>query len=329
MQLSTAEADGAAGRLMPPSVLSRFRADLARLCAPDARLALAVSGGPDSLALLLLAHASGAAIEAATVDHRLRPEAAEEAQFVARLCGQWGIRHTILPLQHPPSGNISAWARHARYAALEDWRAAHGLDVLVTAHHADDQLETIIMRLNRGAGLAGLAGIRAQRDRIVRPLLGWRKAELTALVEAAGITPVDDPSNKDDRFDRARLRKALAQADWLDPVAASKSAHALGSAEAALAWAATQEAERRISKTAKGSLKLDPQDLPFELLRRLVRDCLCQIAPDSTPRDDELRRLIARLEAGEVATLAGVKAAGGQYWQFTKVAPPRPIKRNS
>jgi tRNA(Ile)-lysidine synthase len=92
-----------------------------------------------------------------------------------------------------------------------------GLDALATAHHADDQAETLLARLNRGSGVAGLAGVRARgivpgtRLPLIRPLLGWRRADLGEVVAAAGLTPVQDPSNSDDRFDRARIRKALSR----------------------------------------------------------------------------------------------------------------------
>ena len=222
-----------------PESVERFRNGLAALgVAPDAPLGVAVSGGPDSLALLLLAHGAGLAIEAATVDHRMRPGSDNEALAVGVICGELGVPHCILTIDDERSGNLSAWARRARYRLLEGWADERGLAAIATAHHADDQLETVIMRLNRGSGVAGLAGIRARNGRIVRPLLGWRRAELRAIVDAAGIAPLDDPSNRDDRFDRARLRKALADADWLDPLAVAKSAALAAEAESVIQWVA-------------------------------------------------------------------------------------------
>ena len=324
------EGSGSRGSLtLHPALIARFRDDLAALAGPSARIGLAVSGGPDSLALLLLATACGISVEAASVDHGLRPEAAAEATLVANLCARLGVPHTILPLQAPLKGNVSAWARDARYAALEAWRVQQGLDFLATAHHADDQLETLVMRLNRGSGIKGMAGIRPRRGAIIRPLLGWRKAELLALVSDAGITAVEDPSNVDDRFDRARVRKALAAADWLDPVAAGRTAAAIASAEEALIWATTRAAETRVSRADGGPLTLDPAGLPFELLRRLVIECLRQIAPNARPRDEEIHRLISQLQQGKTATLGGVKGVSGAVWRFTPVPPPRPISIKS
>jgi tRNA(Ile)-lysidine synthase len=278
---------------------------------------------------LVLAHSTCPGVEAATVDHGLRPEAATEAQRVAEICAQIGIPHAILHPAAPPKGNVSAWARQARYAALETWRKARQLDHLATAHHADDQLETLLMRLNRGAGVAGLAGIRARQGRVLRPLLGWTKADLQALVHDMGLPAVDDPSNRDDRFDRARLRKALAGVDWLDPRAAVRSADALAQADAALDWAVASELGRRQRTDVKGRLQVDVSDLPQAIQLRLLLACLRLVAPKAAPRDDEVRRLSAALMRGGTHTLAGVKCGGGRVWTFETAPPPRPIGRNS
>lgn len=308
---------------LPDETVTRFQEDLID-CeggALDLRTGICVSGGPDSIALLLLAHAALPHIEAATVDHGLRPESGAEAAFVAEVCAKLGVRHAVLKLAGPPVSNVQAWARDQRYAALVQWAGDRELKLLLTAHHADDQLETMIMRLNRGSGVAGLAGIRAARDGLSRPLLGWRKAELEAIVHAAGISAVDDPSNRDDRFDRARLRKMLDCADWLDPVTASKSAAALADAEEALGWAAQMYAYRKV--VADGdALVFDPALLPREFVRRIVIDCLARINPGQRPRGAEVERLIAALWEGRTATLAGVRVSPDRVWRFA-AAPPR------
>lgn len=306
----------------PDAAVKRFRDDLTALVGPERqRFGLAISGGPDSLALLFLAQAAGLDCAAATVDHGLRPEGANEAQFVADVCAGLGVSHQVLTLGHPEKGNVSDWARRARYTALAKWSEGQGLNLLLTAHHADDQLETMIMRLNRGAGLGGLSGVRARRGAVVRPLLGWRKSELEALVECCGVTAVQDATNRDDRFDRARLRKVLAGANWLDPVAASKSAAALGEAEEALQWA-TQDYVNRRTIPQNGGLSLDSHGLPREILRRVVLQCLRQICPDAEPRGEALDRLISALQSGKTVTLGGVKCKGGDRWQFA-LAPAR------
>jgi len=229
------------------SLTARFAADIAPLWPGEGTLGLAVSGGPDSLALLLLAHAAlPGRIAAATVDHGLRPANADEAAMVAALCARLGVPHATLPVTLA-EGNVQAEARAARYAALAEWMGANGLTALATAHHADDQAETLLLRLNRGSGVAGLAGVRARgqvpgtRLPLVRPLLGWRRAELAQVVTAAALVAADDPSNRDDRFDRARLRKALAEAGWIDVPALAASAAHIADADAALDWAMVRE----------------------------------------------------------------------------------------
>lgn len=150
---------------LPPEAIARFASDLAALVPAPSRaapLAVAVSGGPDSMAMLALA--TGAfpdAVIAATVDHRLRPASADEAAMVAAWCRARRIPHATLSPDKPPAGaSIQAQARHVRYALLGDWALAANASALATAHHADDQAETFLMRAARGSGPAGLAGIR-------------------------------------------------------------------------------------------------------------------------------------------------------------------------
>ena len=306
-----------------PERIERFRSDLEAL-AGDApgRLGVAVSGGPDSLALLLLANESYPdRVEAATVDHGLRPESADEAAFVASLCERLHVPHALLRPTAPIIGNLQSSARRARYALLEQWRQERSLDWVLTAHHADDQAETLLMRLNRGAGVAGLCGVRGVNVRVLRPLLGWRRTELAEIVAESEIEAVADPSNADERFDRARIRRQLSDAEWIDPAALVRSALALAEADQALDWTAERLAAERIHGSGP-ELELDPSGLPPELRRRLLLRILCRIEPEAAPRGDELSRLLATLEQGGTATLAGVKAVGGVTWRF-EPAPPR------
>jgi tRNA(Ile)-lysidine synthase len=304
------------------SQAARFRADTEKLTggAPD-RIALAVSGGPDSLALLLLAQAAfPGCVHAATVDHGLRPEAAGEAAFVAGLCADLQVPHATLEAGMADQVNLQAAARERRYALLTQWAAGIGASCLFTAHHLDDQAETLVMRLLRGSGLGGLAGIRAVNAAavpIVRPLLAWRRAELAAIVAAAGIAAVADPSNADERFDRVRIRRRLAEAPWLDPVPLARSAGALAQAEEALEWAA-----ERLHRERLGGLALDPSGLPAEFRRRLLVRTLAAMG-GQPPRGEAVTRLLATLEQGGTATLAGVKCSGGAIWRFA----PAPARR--
>jgi tRNA(Ile)-lysidine synthase len=181
-----------------------------------------------------------------------------------------------------------------------------------------------------GAGIGGLAGIRAKRVLpmagseaiVVRPLLGWRRAELRAIVDAAGIAPVDDPSNADPRFDRARVRAQLAGNEWLEPVALARSAAALAEADAALDWAARRLEEERVD-LQQDRLALRPDGIPPELKRRLLLRLLARLRPEAAPRGDEMSRLIEQLDAGGTATLAGVKCTGGETWLFKREAGRR------
>ena len=310
----------------PTDLTARFSADLAALWSGTGRLALAVSGGPDSLALLLLAHAAlPGRIAAATVDHGLRPESAAEAALVGKICSELEVPHSALRVAVEP-GNIQAQARAARYAALAVWMARDGLDALATAHHADDQAETLLARLNRGSGAAGLAGVRARgavpgtRLALVRPLLGWRRADLAEVVTLAGLTPVQDPSNGDDKFDRARLRKALAGADWLDVPALALSAANLADADAALDWAAQREWSEAVVKSPMGLTyrPAAPRAVALRVLARIVTEL-----DGEAPRGSAVARLFDSLLARQPASIGNLVArVMPDGWSFTK-APVR------
>jgi tRNA(Ile)-lysidine synthase len=310
--------------------VQRFAADLDALIAPGARIGVAVSGGPDSLALLLLAATTRPGqVEAATVDHGLRPESAAEAAMVAKLCLELGVPHCTLVADWPapPTTSIQAAARAMRYRLLNEWAIDRGLDAVATAHHADDQAETLLMRLLRGAGVGGLGGTRARRAlseeiMLIRPLLGWRKAELEALVSDAGLTPVDDPSNRDPQYDRSRIRQLLGEADWADPARIAASASALRDADEALDWALAPLISSRVKREGE-ALVIEPFDLPRELKRRLLLAAFAELGAPP-PRGPELIRAMDALEAGMTVTLSGLKLEGGERWCLAP-APPRRI----
>lgn len=300
---------------------ARFAADLAALWPEEERegpLGLAVSGGPDSLALLLLAHAAlPGRIAVCSVDHGLRPEAAGEVALVERVAAARGIPFTPLAVKLAP-GNLQAQARAARYAALAEWAAAQGLGAVATAHHADDQAETLLMRLNRGSGLAGLAGVRPRallegsEIPLLRPLLGWRKAELAQVVAEAGISPADDPSNTDPAFDRARLRARLAEVDWLDPVQIAASAAHLAESWQALEWYAELDWHEMVMRedTPEGLPGYTycanvPRVIAIETILRIIR------ALGGHATRSEAARAWERLWAGKNASLGGVLAVPG------------------
>jgi tRNA(Ile)-lysidine synthase len=303
-------------------------ADLDPLVAPGSKVGVAVSGGPDSLALLL--HASAARpglVEAATVDHRLRPESRGEAEMVAALCDNIDVPHEILTLEWKRAAdrNLQARAREARYQMLGDWALKRGLTAVATAHHLDDQAETLLMRLARGAGVGGLGATRARRPlvkgvKLVRPLLGWRKAELAALVPEAGVKPVDDPSNYDPRHDRVRLREWLRRAEWANPERLAASAAWLNEADEALDWALAPLAEERVTRDGS-AVVIDPSGIPRELQRRLLLAAFAEMGAPS-PRGPELSRALDKLRHGGTTTLARLKLEGGATWRL-RPAPPR------
>lgn len=262
--------------------------------------------------------------EAATVDHGLRPESADEAAMVARLCAELGVPHATLRVE-VAGGNLQDEARKARYAALEAWAGERGLAVIATAHHADDQAETLLMRLNRASGVAGLAGVRARGNvpggdlPLLRPLLGWRRGELQAVLDGAGVTAAQDPSNTDERFDRVRMRRALAGADWLDIAALALSASHLSDADEALQWAADREWAERVEEVASGYLYRPraPRAIRLRVLARAVA------LLGGAPRGGALAQLDHALTRGSAANCGGVAGRGTAEGWLLEPEPPR------
>ena len=310
------------------ALVTRFAADLDALVTPGDRIGVAVSGGPDSLALLLLAAAARpGVIEAATVDHGLRTGSAGEAGMVAHLCTELGVPHATLAVTVEPGASLQAQARMARYQALALWAKDRGLTAIATGHHLDDQAETLLMRVARGSGVGGLAGVQASRPlsisvQLVRPLLGWRRSELTTIVAEAGLTPVDDPSNADERYDRTSARALLASTEWLDPERLAQVAANAADAEEALAWSAAQAFKSRADRNGE-SIRLDPSDLPRELRRRLLVTAFDALGAEE-PAGPALMRALESLEAGATVTLGGLKLEGGDHWRLSPAPPRRP-----
>ncbi|WP_066649535.1 MULTISPECIES: tRNA lysidine(34) synthetase TilS [Sphingomonas] len=339
--------------------VARFRRDVEALAGPigDRRLALAVSGGPDSMAMLALAAAAfPGQVAAATVDHRLRAASADEAAMVATWCAQLGVPHATLAIHEhrDPRDNLHDWARRQRYRLLEHWAIDVGAHLLATAHHADDQAETFLMRAARGSGVAGLAGIRARQTvdvskvvrrqypaisdvwslDLIRPLLGWRRHELASVVVESAIPFINDPSNADGRFDRTQFRGLLANTPLLDPAQLAHSAEHVAEAEAALrAMERWLWLTRKVTPAAVDDpdvqIWLDLADLPRELKRRLARAAIHDVRlvsgitrPDFTDATN-IEPLLDALEGGKSATQAGIFVTPkGTVWRFSE-APPR------
>jgi tRNA(Ile)-lysidine synthase len=318
---------------LPAATVERFRRRLDQLVPNQRRLAVAVSGGPDSLALLLLAAAARPGeIIAATVDHGLRDGSRAEAEMVAALCQRIGVPHEILTAtwKEEPTTAIQERARIMRYRLLAGWAKRHAINVLLSAHHADDQAETFLMRLVRGSGVRGLSAMRPVRRfpglgiAVVRPLLGWRRSELAEVLAAAGVTAAADPSNDDEQFERVRMRKALGTGDWANPVAIARSAGNLAQADEALRWATTREWKESV-KTGPDGIVYTPGQAPTEIRRRIARRAVLTLAAEASGRDlrgPELDRLVVALASGRKATLRGVLCSGGSTWRFSR-APER------
>jgi tRNA(Ile)-lysidine synthase len=174
----------------------------------------AVSGGLDSVVLLDLLRADakrgGLQLHAAHFDHRMRDGSAGDAAWVRGLCRAWDV--PLVEAAADPAPRSEAAARDARYAFLFAAAARTGADRIATAHHADDQAETVLFRLARGSGIGGLAGIPARRGRLVRPLLPFHRADLAAHAASHGLRYRDDPSNRDLRYARNRIRLTVLPA---------------------------------------------------------------------------------------------------------------------
>ncbi len=325
-------------RTPDPALTARFAADLARLWPEgdgDARLGLAVSGGADSLALLLLAAAAlPGLVEAAPVDHCLRLKSAEEARMVAQVCAELGVPHETLAVTVAP-GNLLDRARTARYAALAAWCERRTLAALATGHQLDDQAETFLMRLNRGSGLSGLAGVRASGRvpdgdslPLLRPLLGWRRSELAAIVAATGLEAARDPSNEDIAFERVRIRNALAGADWLDPGKIARSAHLLAEADLILEWVIGREyvecVEQHAGAATYWALRSGSVGsmLRADVIGTIYRGFGLRIGRA------EAAAMVTALREGRKTNVAGLEAgvgevAGERVWLFTPEHPRR------
>ena len=269
---------------------------------PRPVLAVAVPGGRDSLALAVLADqwasARQGSVQALIVDHGLRPQSAVEARVTRERLAGLGIAAEILVWSGvKPATRVQQAAREARYRLLLEACRRHGTLHLMTAHHAEDQAETIAMRAARVSGPDGLAGMAAlvehREARLLRPLLGVSRARLTATLEVRGLDWIDDPSNEDRRFERVRVRQ--------DGVAPSPAPTEAGHGRAAR--------DRRLAEAALATLDVEPagialdqfvvSQLDSEIAQRLLsRVVQAGAGRDHPPRRDRLERAAARLSQG-------------------------------
>lgn len=290
---------------------------------PAPRLAVAVSGGADSMAATLLAahwaHERGGQVVALTVDHGLRPNSTAEAVLVGRWLGQQGIEHHILTWRgDKPQADIQAAARRARYGLIEDWCRQAGIVHVVLAHHQDDQAETFLLRLARGSGVEGLAAMPAIRHgpflRWLRPFLGVAKARLLATVRHWDQDWVEDPSNQDPHYARARMRAltdTLAE-EGLEPDRLARTAELLGRARDALERDLADAVVRWVSvhpsfgyaRVAAAVWRHSADEVALRLLARLVRSLGGE---ELSPRLERTEGLLKRLRQGQGGTLGGCR----------------------
>jgi tRNA(Ile)-lysidine synthase len=315
--------------------------------APEGPLGVAVSGGSDSTALLLMAadwaRAAGRRLEAATVDHRLRPESAAEAARVARLCAREGIAHeTLVWASSPGRGNLQAEARAARHRLLGAWAHRRGLAAVALGHTLDDQAETVLLRLARGSGVDGLSGMAAAARLAgalwLRPMLSQRRRALRDWLTQRGIGWLEDPANEDPRFDRVKARRALAA---LAPLGITAEGVAETARRLALQRRVLEAAMAPLAAGARrwgavGEVRIDVACLlaaAGDTAFRLLADTLQRLSGGPhRPRQAMLERLVALLAEGRAdGTLAGCRyrLAGGALvlWrEAAAAAPPVPAE---
>lgn len=317
---------------------------LALAGAPAGEIGVAVSGGADSVALLLLLRAAGRKVAAVTVDHGLRAGSADEAGAVAALCATRGIPHSLLHWSGwDGRGNLQDRARQARLALIAEWAHRRGIKAVALGHTLDDQAETFLMRLARGSGVDGLAGMRpaAEVEGIVwlRPLLAVRRADLRIWLTTEGVDWVEDPSNSDRRFDRVRARATLPLLAGLGlgPQRLAETAARMARAREALEQATADRAAECLVVGPAGDLALDPGSLaavPEEIQLRLLAGALCWVAGARyRPRLVRLQGVLDALLAGSVGhgiTLHGcvLRARNERVTirrEPSRVAPPVPV----
>jgi tRNA(Ile)-lysidine synthase len=298
-----------------PLSLREFSASLASLAQFERSpfLAVAVSGGPDSLALAILAdrwvRERGGEVRALTVDHRLRPESGEEIRRLGAWLSARGIRHDVLVWAgDKPRTGIQNAARVARYRLLGDWCRANGCLNLLTGHHRDDQIETHLIRRRARSGPDGLAGMAAVRElsdcRLLRPLLAVPRDRLVAFLEAERQPFISDPSNFDPRFERSRLRgSACVPAAEAHCSVLPEEIRALGCARVIREQALNALFTRYAALHPAGFAVLDRalfREMPCDVAHRLLSALTTAVAGAAyPPRRDRIARLCLALSAAE------------------------------
>ncbi|MBK4214792.1 tRNA lysidine(34) synthetase TilS [Paracoccus caeni] len=296
-----------------PDPVARIRANLDRLAGDMPAIGIAVSGGGDSVALMHVIRdwAAGRRVMVATVDHGLRPESPAEAKQVSQWAKALDLPHAVLKWQRESeAGNLMANARDARLRLLAGWAQRNGLAAVALGHTADDQAETLMMRLGRGSGIDGLAAMAEWRDafgtRWLRPMLTAGRAELRDWLRAREVGWIDDPSNENEDFDRIRFRRAI-EGLGLDVAALARAAAHIGEARDALSHYAALAA--RDALIGRGRIVLPRQAFstsPPEIRRRLVvAACRWITGADYPPRRAATMHGLQAIASGNRVTLDG------------------------
>lgn len=317
---------------------AEYLSTLRRLGAPQ-RLVVAVSGGPDSMALLRLAareaETGDRRILAATVDHGLRAASRSEAEAVGRWCAAAGVEHRILAWTgDKPAAGIQAAARSARYRLLAEFAGREGFEAILTGHTADDQAETVFMRLARGAGPSGLAGMQeagriaagpGEPVALLRPLLEFSRARIFATLAAFAQDFIADPSNDDPGFERVRTRAvlaALAEQDILTAEALRRTAARMQNASArleAMENAFFAAAAGVFSAHGWASMAATETPPPPRLIARLIR---AVAGGDYQPAEEAAESACAAALDGRAASLGGtiLKKSGKRIFVYREPA---------
>ena len=299
------------------SIPARFARAIAKSrLSQEQKIGVAVSGGGDSIALMHLAVrlCGPDRLRVLTVDHGLRPEAKDEIALVAAQAAALGVDHTVVHWAWDGRGNLQAAARDGRWAAIRDWARMHDLQEVLLGHTADDQVETVLMRLARGSGVDGLAAMFASTQRdglcLLRPLLAIARADLRAWLAAERIAWCDDPSNKDPRFDRVRARQLSEQlsALGLTRKRVLQTVDHMQAARVSLQAAAQAFALTHVRQDA-GDLLFAPDVLDLEVAdtpRRVMSAALGWVASRGyRPRFEQLLETAAQAREGATVTLGG------------------------
>lgn len=315
-----------AGDGAKPLDAADLKASLAALGVPEGeRLAIGVSGGPDSLCLAMLS-AELTDVVCLVVDHGLRRESSEEAAWTVELLASHGIQAEQLNWEaDKPAGNVQAEAREARYELMGEWCRQNGVRYLLTAHHQDDQAETLLLRLARGSGVYGLASmapasqmlVHGEAIALIRPLLSFPKERLKQTLVDRGLPWIEDPSNKAEQYDRVKVRQLLANPP-LEGFRAERlaaTAARLRRTRDALEFYENEWLKSCVTPLDDGSLLFDAgavDSAPEEIVLRGLSSMLRYVSgAHYVPRAEKLQRLAeAIMSPGfEGYTLYGVQVA--------------------